>query len=100
MEQIAEVLKAAQSGLRDPQQPLGVFLLVGPSGVGKTETALAVAEHLFGGEQAMISVNIERIPGKAHRQQAGGCARRVRWLWRRRDADRGGAQAPILGGAA
>ncbi len=64
MEQIAEVLKAAQSGLRDPQQPLGVFLLVGPSGVGKTETALAVAEHLFGGEQAMISVNMSEYQEK------------------------------------
>lgn len=64
VEQIAEVLKAAQSGLRDPQQPLGVFLLVGPSGVGKTETALAVAEHLFGGEQAMISVNMSEYQEK------------------------------------
>lgn len=64
VEQIAETLKAAQSGLRDPQQPLGVFLLVGPSGVGKTETALAVAEHLFGGEQAMISVNMSEYQEK------------------------------------
>ncbi|WP_219060051.1 type VI secretion system ATPase TssH [Pseudomonas sp. UMAB-08] len=64
VEQIAEILKAAQSGLRDPQQPLGVFLLVGPSGVGKTETALAVAEHLFGGEQAMISVNMSEYQEK------------------------------------
>ncbi|MBW8720444.1 MAG: AAA family ATPase, partial [Polaromonas sp.] len=42
MHQITEVLKTAKSGLRDPQQPLGVFLLAGPSGVGKTETALSV----------------------------------------------------------
>jgi len=62
--QVAEVLKAAQSGLRDPQQPLGVFLLVGPSGVGKTETALAVAEHLFGGEQAVIAVNMSEYQEK------------------------------------
>jgi len=64
VEQIAEILKAAQSGLRDPQQPLGVFLLVGPSGVGKTETALSVAEHLFGGEQALISVNMSEYQEK------------------------------------
>ncbi|KQQ49868.1 ClpV1 family T6SS ATPase [Pseudomonas sp. Leaf127] len=64
VEQIAQILKAAQSGLRDPQQPLGVFLLVGPSGVGKTETALAVAEHLFGGEQAMISINMSEYQEK------------------------------------
>jgi type VI secretion system protein VasG len=64
VEQIAEFLKAAQSGLRDLQQPLGVFLLVGPSGVGKTETALAVAEHLFGGEQALITVNMSEYQEK------------------------------------
>jgi type VI secretion system protein VasG len=64
VEQIAEVLKAAQSGLRDPQQPMGVFLLVGPSGVGKTETALAVAEHLFGGEQAVTSINMSEYQEK------------------------------------
>jgi type VI secretion system protein VasG len=62
--QIAEILKAAQSGLRDPQQPLGVFLLVGPSGVGKTETALAVAEQLFGGEQAVTAVNMSEYQEK------------------------------------
>jgi type VI secretion system protein VasG len=62
--QVAEILKAAQSGLRDPQQPLGVFLLVGPSGVGKTETALAVAEHLFGGEQALTAVNMSEYQEK------------------------------------
>lgn len=64
VEQIAEVLKVAQSGLRDPQQPLGVFLLVGPSGVGKTETALALADHLFGGEQALITVNMSEYQEK------------------------------------
>ncbi|MBF7729564.1 type VI secretion system ATPase TssH [Pseudomonas sp. N040] len=64
VEQISEVLKAAQSGLRDPQQPMGVFLLVGPSGVGKTETALAVADQLFGGEQAMISINMSEYQEK------------------------------------
>nr|EPB94327.1 ATPase AAA [Pseudomonas plecoglossicida NB2011] len=64
VEQIAEVIKVAQSGLRDPQQPLGVFLLVGPSGVGKTETALALAEQLFGGEQALITVNMSEYQEK------------------------------------
>src|SRR5690606_9548901 len=62
--QIAETLKAAQSGLRDPSQPLGVFLLVGPSGVGKTETALAVADQLFGGEQALTVVNMSEYQEK------------------------------------
>lgn len=61
---IAEMLKAAQSGLRDPQQPLGVFLLVGPSGVGKTESALAVADHLFGGEQALTAIAMSEFQEK------------------------------------
>ena len=64
IEQVAAVLKAAQSGLRDPGQPLGVFLLVGPSGVGKTETALAVADELFGGEQALTVINMSEFQEK------------------------------------
>ena len=61
---ICDILKAAQSGLRDPQQPLGVFLLVGPSGVGKTETALAVADHLFGGEHALTTLAMSEFQEK------------------------------------
>jgi type VI secretion system protein VasG len=64
VDQIAAVLKAAQSGLRDPQQPLGVFLLAGPSGVGKTETALAVADQLFGGEHALTAINMSEFQEK------------------------------------
>ena len=62
--QIASTLKAAQAGLRDPAQPLGVFLLVGPSGVGKTETALAIADELFGGEAATTVVNMSEFQDK------------------------------------
>ncbi|CAM3696646.1 ATP-dependent Clp protease, ATP-binding subunit ClpB [Bordetella tumulicola] len=64
VDQIAATVKAAQSGLRDPQQPLGVFLLVGPSGVGKTETGLAVADQLFGGEHALVSINMSEFQEK------------------------------------
>ena len=60
---VAEILKTAQAGLRDPQQPIGVFLLVGPSGVGKTEPALAVADLLFGGESTVI-VNMSEFQEK------------------------------------
>lgn len=52
------------SGLENPVTPNGVFLLVGPSGVGKTETALAVAEELFGGERFLISVNMSEFQEK------------------------------------
>jgi type VI secretion system protein VasG len=58
---IAKEIKAAQSGIRDPSQPQGVFLLVGPSGVGKTETALALADLLFGGERNAVSINLSEF---------------------------------------
>src|SRR3546814_2865941 len=64
VDKITAAVKAAQSGLRDPRQPMGVFLLVGPSGVGKTETALAVADQLFGGEQSLVSVNMSEFQEK------------------------------------
>ncbi|OQX20449.1 MAG: ClpV1 family T6SS ATPase [Desulfobulbaceae bacterium A2] len=61
---IAEVIKAAKSGLKDPTQPLGIFLLVGPSGVGKTETALALADLIFGGERFVTSINMSEFQEK------------------------------------
>jgi type VI secretion system protein VasG len=61
LEQVAEIVKTASSGLNDPRQPLGVFLLVGPSGVGKTETALAVADLLFGDEKSTVVVNMSEF---------------------------------------
>lgn len=64
MQQIAEVMKTAQSGLRDPQQPLGVFLLAGPSGVGKTETALSVADVMFGDEKSTVIINMSEFQEK------------------------------------
>jgi type VI secretion system protein VasG len=61
LEQVAQIVKTASSGLNDPRQPLGVFLLVGPSGVGKTETALAVADLLFGDEKSTVVVNMSEF---------------------------------------
>jgi type VI secretion system protein VasG len=55
---ICERVQTARANLADPRKPLGVFLLAGPSGVGKTETALALAEALYGGEQNLITVNM------------------------------------------
>ncbi|MBE7501634.1 MAG: type VI secretion system ATPase TssH [Verrucomicrobiales bacterium] len=51
-------IKTTSAHLDDPQKPIGVFLLVGPSGVGKTETALSLAELLFGGERKLVVVNM------------------------------------------
>ncbi|WP_145576987.1 type VI secretion system ATPase TssH [Yersinia mollaretii] len=55
---MAQRLRAAKTGLTSENGPLGVFLLVGPSGVGKTETALALADTLFGGEKSLITINM------------------------------------------
>lgn len=55
---IAERVKTSRAGLTDPKRPIGVFLLVGTSGVGKTETALALADTLYGGERNLISINM------------------------------------------
>ena len=64
MERIAQILKGVRSGLNDPNQPLGIFLLIGPSGVGKTETAISVADLMFGGEDSMISINMSEFQEK------------------------------------
>ena len=55
---IAQRLRAAKTGLTPENGPQGVFLLVGPSGVGKTETALALADVLYGGEKSLITINL------------------------------------------
>jgi type VI secretion system protein VasG len=61
LESITQVIKASKAGLKDPAQPMGVFLLVGPSGVGKTETALALADLLFGGDRFMVTINMSEF---------------------------------------
>ena len=61
---ICRRLRAARAGLTDPGLPLGVFLLVGPSGTGKTETALALADQLFGDERSLITINMSEYQEK------------------------------------
>jgi type VI secretion system protein VasG len=61
LEQIIKRIETARAGLDNPSRPKGVFLLVGPSGVGKTETALALAEQLFGGEDHIIAINMSEF---------------------------------------
>ena len=61
LENIAEIIRAGKSGIKNPNSPLGVFLLVGPSGVGKTETGLALADQLFGGERNVVTVNMSEF---------------------------------------
>ncbi len=56
--EIANTIRAAKTGLGNPEAPMGVFLVTGPSGVGKTETALAISDLLFGGEKAVVTINM------------------------------------------
>ncbi|MET0339619.1 MAG: type VI secretion system ATPase TssH [Polyangiales bacterium] len=58
---IARRVQMSRAGLEDPRKPIGVFLLAGPSGVGKTETALALAETLYGGEGSLITINMSEF---------------------------------------
>ena len=61
LEIIAKRVQTARAGLDNPSKPIGVFMLCGPSGVGKTETALALAEALYGGEQNLITINMSEF---------------------------------------
>jgi len=58
LEAISQRIRTSRAGLTDPKRPIGVFMLVGTSGVGKTETALALAESLYGGERNLITINM------------------------------------------
>ncbi|MHA7879562.1 MAG: type VI secretion system ATPase TssH [Saccharospirillum sp.] len=58
---VAEAIRTSRAGLMDPRKPIGVFLMIGTSGAGKTETALALAESLYGGEQNLITINMSEF---------------------------------------
>ncbi len=58
---IAKRIQTAKAKIADPNKPIGVFLLVGPSGVGKTETAISLADTLFGGRQNLITINMSEF---------------------------------------
>ncbi|MDB6087519.1 MAG: type secretion ATPase, ClpV1 family [Gammaproteobacteria bacterium] len=61
LEMIAKRVQTARASLENPNKPIGVFMLAGPSGVGKTETALTLAETLYGGEQNLITINMSEF---------------------------------------
>ena len=58
---IAESIRTSRAGLTDPRKPVGVFFMVGSSGVGKTETAIALADILYGGEQSITTINMSEF---------------------------------------
>ena len=61
LEGISQRIRTSKASLEDPNKPIGVFMLVGPSGVGKTETALAVADMMYGGEHNIITINMSEF---------------------------------------
>ncbi|SEL28496.1 type VI secretion system protein VasG [Stigmatella aurantiaca] len=64
LRKVAEIIRISQAGIRNPDAPIGVMLFVGPSGVGKTETALALADSLYGGERFMTTLNMSEFQEK------------------------------------
>ncbi|HEU5398999.1 MAG TPA: AAA family ATPase, partial [Gammaproteobacteria bacterium] len=64
MDAIDASIRAAKAGVQNPEQPIGIFLLVGPSGVGKTETAIGLANFLFGGDRFMVTINMSEFQEK------------------------------------
>ncbi len=61
LEVISHRIRTSKAGITDPDKPVGVFMLVGPSGVGKTETALAISDLLYGGERNVITINMSEF---------------------------------------
>ncbi len=61
LDAVARAIRVSRARLTDPRKPVGVFLMVGTSGVGKTETALALADLLYGGEQSLITINMNEF---------------------------------------
>ena len=66
IEAISRSLKISRTGLTDIRKPIGVFLMYGPSGVGKTETALAISDQFFGGEDSVVTINMTEFK-EAHK---------------------------------
>ena len=61
LDMISQRVQTSRAALDDPQKPIGVFMLIGPSGVGKTESALALADLLYGGEHNLITINMSEF---------------------------------------
>jgi type VI secretion system protein VasG len=100
LDMIARRIQTSRARLDNPNKPIGVFMLCGTSGVGKTETALALAEALYGGEQNVITINMSEFQESHTGVDLEGRAARIRRLRRRRHPDRGGAAPALQRGAA
>ena len=97
---VANAIRRSRAGLSDPNRPIGSFMFLGPTGVGKTELARALAEFLFDDEKAMVRIDMGEYMEKFSGQPSDRRASRLRRLRRGRPADRGGAPPAVLRGLA
>ena len=88
-------MRTSRAKLTDPRKPIGVFLMVGTSGVGKTETALALAELLYGGDQNLTVINMSEFKEEHKISMLLGSPPGYVGLRRGRRADRGRAPAAL-----
>ena len=88
LQMIARRIQTSRAGLENPSKPIGVFMLAGTSGVGKTETALALGESLYGGEQNVITINMSEFQEAHTVSTLEGRASGLCRLWRRRHSHR------------
>ena len=97
---VANAIRRSRAGLSDPHRPIGSFLFLGPTGVGKTELARTLAEFLFDDERAMVRIDMSRVHGEALGGPPRRRASRLRRLRRGRPAHRGRPPPALLGGPA
>ncbi len=100
VEAVANALRRSRAGLQDPDRPIGTFLFLGPTGVGKTELARALAEFMFDSQERDDPARHVRVHGETRRLAADRRASRLRRLRGGRSADRGGPPPALLGRAA
>ena len=88
IETISKAVRRARAGLKDPKRPIGSFIFLGPTGVGKTEFAKALAEFMFGSEDALIKMDMSEFMERHNVLPPGRRPARLRRFRRRRPADR------------
>ena len=93
---IAKAVRRARAGLKDPKRPIGSFIFLGPTGVGKTWLAKALAEFMFGIEDALIKIDMSEFMERHNVSPPRRRASRLRRLRRGRPADRGRAAQELL----
>ena len=93
---VTEAILRSKAGIKDPTKPIGSFLFLGPTGVGKTELAKALAENLFDDEQNMVRIDMSEYMEKAFGIQTDRSTSGICRLRGRRSADRGRPQKTVL----